>query len=129
MRQAFPDPFDVAIGKRIRYQRQLRRISQKALGDAVGVSFQQIQKYERGTNRIAASTLVRFASVLRVSPATLLADMDAQPHDGMMTFLDWPSAQEFLQAFSALEGEKLRRALVNLVRALAASAAKDVPAQ
>jgi DNA-binding Xre family transcriptional regulator len=67
-----PDPIDVAVGARVRHARELRRQSQTALGEAIGVSFQQVQKYERGVNRISASALVRIAQFLGSSPADLL---------------------------------------------------------
>lgn len=59
-----PHPVDVHVGSRIRALRLDRGLSQSALGDAVGVSFQQIQKYERGSNRVSASMLYRIAGVL-----------------------------------------------------------------
>lgn len=67
-----PDPVDVHVGERIRALRHVLQISQAELGDRIGVSFQQIQKYERGTNRVSASTLVHIAKALRVEPGELL---------------------------------------------------------
>jgi transcriptional regulator with XRE-family HTH domain len=59
-------PVDVHVGDRLRTRRNARDLSQTALGDAVGVTFQQVQKYERGANRISASRLYEFAQVLAV---------------------------------------------------------------
>lgn len=63
-----PHPVDVHVGERIRKRRMRLRITQTALGDAAGITFQQIQKYERGANRCSASTLWTFAKALEVTP-------------------------------------------------------------
>jgi transcriptional regulator with XRE-family HTH domain len=68
---AGPNPVDVAVGARIRARRNVLGMSQERLADAVGVTFQQIQKYERGTNRVSASRLSQIAEALEVSPAWL----------------------------------------------------------
>src|SRR5262245_53163522 len=68
-----PDPLDVAVGARIRMRRQAQGVSQQQLGEALGVSFQQVQKYERGANRISASMLVRTARALNCTGDQLLA--------------------------------------------------------
>lgn len=65
-RKAIPDPVDVYVGQRLRKQRTLLRLSQEQLARAVGVTFQQIQKYERGSNRISASRLYDIAKVMGV---------------------------------------------------------------
>lgn len=62
------DPLDIFAGSKIREARKLKGVSQSALGDAIGVSFQQIQKYERGSNRVSYSMLVRIAKFLNVTP-------------------------------------------------------------
>jgi transcriptional regulator with XRE-family HTH domain len=64
-----PDTWDVHVGRRLREGRRLRGLTQAALAEAVDVSFQQVQKYENGRNRISASKLVRFAKALKVAPA------------------------------------------------------------
>ncbi len=61
-----PEPVDIYVGERLLQLRKLRNVSQEKLGDAVGLSFQQIQKYERGANRISASTLFRLAEFFDV---------------------------------------------------------------
>ncbi len=68
------DPVDVAVGARVRMVRTSKSMSQETLGKGMGITFQQIQKYEKGTNRMGASRLVQIARVLSVSPAYLLAD-------------------------------------------------------
>ena len=64
-----PRPVDVYVGQRLRQRRTLMGISQTELGEAVGLSFQQIQKYERGANRVSASRLYEFSTITGVSPS------------------------------------------------------------
>lgn len=66
-----PDPVDVEVGARLRSFRLARGLSQTGLGDAVGITFQQVQKYERGHNRISASRLCNMAKALKISPVDL----------------------------------------------------------
>lgn len=68
------DPLDAAVGRQLKARRQLAGLSQGALGDSVGVSFQQIQKYESGANRISTGHLLRFCHRLRVEPGRFLAE-------------------------------------------------------
>ncbi len=64
-----PHPVDVFVGRKLRMRRTILGMSQSELGDAIGISFQQVQKYERGTNRISASKLWDFSKALDVAPA------------------------------------------------------------
>ena len=64
--EALADPIDIAVGARIRLLRKVRGLSQQALAEAAGVTFQQIQKYERGANRVSASMLSRIAGRYQV---------------------------------------------------------------
>lgn len=73
-----PNDVDRAVGANIRKIRLLRRLSQERLGDALGVTFQQLQKYEKGTNRVGASRLVAIAAVLEVDITELFAGVDRQ---------------------------------------------------
>src|SRR5215210_9571556 len=65
-----PDPVDVEVGHRIRIERLSRGLSQTALAESLGVTFQQVQKYEKGVNRVGAGRLTRIARVLKVPVAT-----------------------------------------------------------
>lgn len=76
-----PNPVDVHVGNRIRFKRIMMKMSQSDLGDAVGVTFQQVQKYERGTNRVSASRLQQVADVLRVSVTFFFEGQGAQVTD------------------------------------------------
>jgi transcriptional regulator with XRE-family HTH domain len=85
-----PDPVDVVVGQNVRKLRTLRGLSQSNLAEALEMTFQQIQKYEKGTNRIASSNLVRIATTLGVNISTLFdgidtqASMDADPEGKSM---------------------------------------------
>ncbi|MFA7428934.1 MAG: helix-turn-helix transcriptional regulator [Rhodospirillaceae bacterium] len=80
-----PDPIDVHVGKRLRLRRTLLGMSQEQLANAVGVTFQQIQKYERGSNRVSASRLYDVARVLGVSISFFFEDINADVTDGRPT--------------------------------------------
>ena len=67
---------DAAIGVRIRARRAELSVSQEQLAEAIGVTFQQIQKYEKGINRVSASTLIRIAKALKTSPMSLFPPLD-----------------------------------------------------
>ncbi|MFN9927673.1 MAG: helix-turn-helix domain-containing protein, partial [Phenylobacterium sp.] len=72
--ESVADPVDVAVGARIRLLRKVRGLSQQALAEAAGVTFQQIQKYERGANRVSASMLTRIAKTLEVPMAEMFGE-------------------------------------------------------
>ena len=74
---AAADPVDVAVGARIRLLRKVRGLSQQALAEAAGVTFQQIQKYERGANRVSASMLTRISKTLGVPVAEMFGESSA----------------------------------------------------
>ena len=73
-----PHPVDVHVGSRVRLRRTMLGMSQEKLGEAVGLTFQQIQKYERGANRIGCSRIYQFSSILDVPVAFFFQDMPAE---------------------------------------------------
>lgn len=115
------DPLDVLIGRRVRRLRAARGLSQSELGNAINVTFQQIQKYEGGTNRIAASTLVRIAAALDVATEELLTDGAPKVADvaaARPSLLATPGAEALLVGYARLGSESMRRAVLSLVREL-----------
>ncbi|MBO9709118.1 MAG: helix-turn-helix domain-containing protein [Caulobacter sp.] len=113
-----PDPIDVAVGTRIRVQRRHLKVSQDELAQVLGLTFQQVQKYERGTNRVSASMLVRIAARLQTTVASLVGeDIVADQDTAMLTALSSPGAIELLQAYSQAP-PKARKALLATARAL-----------
>jgi transcriptional regulator with XRE-family HTH domain len=125
-----PDPTDKHVGARVRMRRMMLGMSQEKLGDALGLTFQQVQKYEKGVNRIGASRLQQIASILQV-PVAFLFEGAPNPTTGGTT-VPGPSpayVQEFLSttdglaltaAFVKIKNGKLRRRVVDLVEELAA---------
>jgi len=114
------EPVDVQVGQRVRAYRLARGMSQTTLGQKVGVTFQQIQKYEMGTNRIGSSRLKKVATVLGVSIGTLFAEgEDTQTRHGSLTeMLAQPHTARLLRAFGAISDDRLRLALVHLAEGL-----------
>lgn len=111
---------DFLVGQRVRAYRLTRRMSQSALAEQVGVSFQQIQKYEKGTNRIGSSRLDRIATVLGIGVAALFAkpaDIRSD-HDPLGRMLSRPHAARLLTAFCDIPEANLRVALVELAESL-----------
>jgi transcriptional regulator with XRE-family HTH domain len=128
-----PNPIDVHVGSRVRLQRMLLGVSQERLGERLGLTFQQIQKYEKGVNRIGASRLFDLAQVLGVpiqffyddapageSHAPSAAGMAERPVDGyIFDFLNTREGLELNRAFARISDPKSRRAILDLVRKLA----------
>src|SRR5262245_37249327 len=117
-----PDAIDRLVGRNIRIQRLAKGLSQTDLAAQLGVSFQQVQKYERGANRIGAGRLVRIAGTLDVSLLTLFEGIDGAhgpAGPSPQALLAQPLHLSLVQAFSRLEDGEVRRALVSLVRQMA----------
>ncbi|MGA8612710.1 MAG: helix-turn-helix transcriptional regulator [Xanthobacteraceae bacterium] len=112
------DAFDISVGKRVRAYRISLGMSQSALAEKVGVTFQQIQKYENGINRMAAGRLKRVAAVLGLPIAALLGENksggNGNTDDLLTEILSQPYATRLLRAFRAIKPAKERRALVKL---------------
>ncbi len=115
------DPIDVEVGARIRIRRRLLNVSQQELGRALGLTFQQIQKYERGFNRVSASMLVKIARRLETTVAALVGEDEsvARPAAAVYQRLAAPGAVELLAAFAAIPDGSTRRAVVRLMEELA----------
>ncbi len=132
-----PNPIDIHVGSRVRLRRIMVGMSQEKLGEQLGITFQQIQKYEKGTNRIGASRLQHIARVLTVPVAFFFEDAPgAQPdQEGLAEenaasyVVDFLSTSEGIQlnrAFVNVKDPKVRRKIIDLVRALAGMAEEDV---
>lgn len=113
------DPVDVTVGTRIRFTRKMKNLSQQALAEAIGVSFQQVQKYERGSNRVSASMLVRIADFLEVDISDLFGRANARGaiDDQLADLLATTGALDVLTAYASLSSDS-RTALVGLMRTL-----------
>lgn len=124
------NPIDVHVGSRVRLRRSLMGMSQEALGDALGLTFQQVQKYEKGTNRICASTLFRLSVILDV-PVSFF--FDAMPDEGqtpMVSAVAGANSDQLhstetlplLRAFQRIKDREVRQKVSALVKTLAAAA-------
>ena len=128
--ESLADPIDIAVGARIRLLRKVRGLSQQALADAAGVTFQQIQKYERGANRVSASMLARIAKTLETPVSEMFGEANTTASgmiDQVASLLAEPGALELLKAYSNLPKGPSRAALVEFVRTLGERA--PVPAE
>jgi transcriptional regulator with XRE-family HTH domain len=114
---------ELIIGARLRTRRRQLGLSQSDLAARLGVSFQQVQKYERGANRVAASTLLTAAQALGTSIAWLVGEEVSGREDDEDVFraLSRPGALEVLQAFNAIGDPRARTALLALAREMASS--------
>ena len=114
-----PDPIDVQVGARVRARRHALGLSQTQLAESLGITFQQVQKYEKGKNRISASVLVKAAARLDTSVQALVGEEIGSAADTIVPVsLFSPGAVELLKAFSLIDDAKARRALVALASIL-----------
>jgi transcriptional regulator with XRE-family HTH domain len=120
------DAIDIEIGGRIRARRLTKGMSQTALAKGLGVTFQQVQKYENGTNRVSAGRLRRIAEVLEVPTAFFFPNAEQETVDAhpLLTsaaqFLDTARAVRLVKAFAKLKSTQVQTAIVELVERLAA---------
>ncbi|WP_421932324.1 helix-turn-helix domain-containing protein [Phenylobacterium sp.] len=116
-----PDPVDVAVGARVRLKRKDLGISQKDLAESIGVTFQQLQKYEKASNRISVSTLIRIADSLGATVADLIGEQDdgTRSFGDLAAYLGQPGALDLIRAFSRLPQGPQRRALLDVAIAMA----------
>ncbi|HEX3367004.1 helix-turn-helix transcriptional regulator [Phenylobacterium sp.] len=113
------DPVDVSVGARIRLIRNIRGMSQQALAQAIGITFQQVQKYERGVNRVSASMLVRIAETFDVAISDLFGDENRAGGltDDVAARAGETGALELLQVYCRMPRAR-RSALLSFLKAL-----------
>ena len=125
-----PNVVDLHVGGRVRMRRKMLGISQEHLADALGLTFQQVQKYERGANRVSASKLYEIAKTLRVpvsyffdglaDPVTDESDDVGEAANRVITdFLNTPEGLELAAIFPKIGKGRVRRQILDLVRAMA----------
>jgi transcriptional regulator with XRE-family HTH domain len=124
-----PNPIDVHVGARLRQRRRHLGLSQEKLAQALNLTFQQVQKYERGSNRISASKLFSAARFLNVPVAWFFEDLeegsgydDSTGEAQAQAFLSSVEGAELAKAFPRIQSAKLRRRVLDLVRDLSAEA-------
>jgi transcriptional regulator with XRE-family HTH domain len=122
MAKRAPQPVDVLVGQNIRICRLQKGLSQTELGERIGVTFQQIQKYEKGSNRVGASRLTQIAGVLGVSLPTLFDGApsvgESLPEQSGRQLLTEPHSLRLLQAFDRISSEPMRIALLQMIESI-----------
>src|SRR4051794_32764210 len=131
-----PNPVDRYVGSRVRMRRIMLGMSQEKLGEALGLTFQQVQKYEKGTNRVGASRIQQISEILQVpisflfegSPSSI-ASVDGYGQGGSPAYVsDFLATSEGLaltRAFTRIADPKLRRSIVDLVEQIAGREGPD----
>jgi transcriptional regulator with XRE-family HTH domain len=125
-----PNPVDRHVGLRMRLRRKELGLSQERLAEAVGLTFQQIQKYERAANRISASKLWELSRALKTDVGYFydgIAELaeEAQSQQSLHDFLLAPDGLELAAQFSRIGNPRLRRRMLELVRAMAEAGEKS----
>jgi len=129
------NPVDVHVGTRVRLRRQVLKMSQEKLGDQLGVTFQQVQKYERGANRIGASRLWKISDVLNVPINFFFDGLNDQAAQGefaendqmpiVYDFINSPDGVALAKAVSQIKSKAVRRQILELARSLANDVSRD----
>lgn len=123
------NPVDSHVGSKIRLRRQVLKMSQEKLGESLGVTFQQVQKYERGANRVGASRLYKLSQVLDVPIGFFfegiagadVVDSVAEGEQPPITydFVNSPDGQELITAFARIKSDSVKRQIIELARSFA----------
>jgi transcriptional regulator with XRE-family HTH domain len=131
MTKKTPNPIDKHVGSRVRMRRMMVGMSQEKLGDALGLTFQQVQKYEKGTNRIGASRLQQISHILQVPvafffegapnvPGGTEENLNGAPSPAYVSdFLATSDGLSLTKSFMRIKDQKLRRRIVDLVEQIA----------
>lgn len=126
-----PNPIDIHVGSRVRLRRNMLGMSQEKLGESLGITFQQIQKYEKGTNRVGASRLQAISTILSVPVSFFFEDAPGHETGGnrglaedssttyVVDFLNSAEGLQLNRAFVKIADARVRRKVVDLVKALA----------
>jgi transcriptional regulator with XRE-family HTH domain len=120
-----PNPIDVHVGNRVRMRRLLLGMNQETLANALGLTFQQVQKYEGGANRVSASRLSAMAEILGVPISYFFGDM--RPDDAPVSpedqrwreHLQRPETIELIRLYYAIPDQKIRRQFLEMIKVLA----------
>lgn len=127
-----PNPIDIHVGSRVKLRRTMLGLSQEKLGDSLGVTFQQVQKYEKGTNRIGASRLQKISDILKTpisfffenapgpdQPTPVQGFGEDEQQDYVVDFLASTEGLHLNRAFVKIKDPVVRKKIVELVRSLA----------
>jgi transcriptional regulator with XRE-family HTH domain len=126
-----PNPIDVHVGKRIRMRRLLLGMNQETLANALGLTFQQVQKYEGGANRVSASRLSAMADILDVPISFFFSDLQSDDTHSTRAEREWrermerPETIELIRLYYAIRDPQVRHQFLELVKSVAASSKVD----
>jgi transcriptional regulator with XRE-family HTH domain len=126
MNQKSTTDTDRDVGLRIMALRKAKGLSQTALGTAIGITFQQIQKYEKGINRVGASRLQDIARLLEVPVSTLFGDQIEEGQGEVLGLLAETGAVDLLRVYASIEDPEMRRTILSIARTAARLAAGPV---
>jgi transcriptional regulator with XRE-family HTH domain len=122
MAKKAPNPIDKHVGSRVRMRRMMLGMSQEKLGNNLGLTFQQVQKYEKGTNRVGSGRLLKISGILGVKITDFFEGTD-RVHDtarrSVFDQLAQPESFRLVQAFSGINRPNIRRTLVRLIEQIA----------
>lgn len=130
MNKKKPNPIDVHVGSRIRLRRNMLGMSQEKLGEGLGITFQQIQKYEKGTNRVGASRLQAISATLGVPVSYFFEDAPGHAHAAasglaedhstnyVVDFLNSSEGLQLNRSFVKISDSRVRKRIIDLVKAL-----------
>lgn len=125
-----PHPIDIHVGKRVRHRRKVLGITQEKLGESLGLTFQQVQKYERGVNRISSSKLFELSRLLDVPVGYFFEELNGAANGALMHLaetlpdpfegekLSSRETRELMAAYWRLPNEKVRKHVLQLMRSL-----------
>jgi len=124
-----PHPVDVHVGARVRLRRMMLDISQETLGKALGLTFQQVQKYEKGANRIGASRLMELAELLEVPVQFFYDDFggaigaapglaESDPGEDFMALVSSPEGVQLCRHFAAIKDPQVKKRVLELVKTI-----------
>ena len=123
-----PDPVDVHVGARVKLRRMVLGMSQEALGNALGLTFQQVQKYEKGANRIGAGRLLQLSQLLEVPVQFFYDDYEKMigapgfaedgVEDAFMELIHSPEGVQLCRYFSEIKDPKVKKRVLDLVRSI-----------
>lgn len=132
-----PHPMDVHVGARLKLRRMILGISQEALGGSLGLTFQQVQKYEKGANRIGASRIFELSNLLDVpvqyfyddfhnAAAPAVGFAEAEAGEAFMELVNSPEGVELCRCFSGIKDPRVKKRVLDLVKTIAET--EDTPA-
>ncbi len=133
-----PHPVDVHVGARVRLRRMMLGVSQETLGKALGLTFQQVQKYEKGSNRIGASRLMELSELLEVPVQFFYDDFggaiggapglaESDPGDDFMELVSSPEGVQLCRHFAAIKDQKVKKRVLDLVKTIAETETPQKP--